>query len=478
MASSVHDHSRRHDTRRRRRQTAESDAVSDVDEVEDPQPRGSNHPKKSQKQQTPTHITFEIHGPVTISGDLNLGHENRDDRRRRTPSSTQGSTGRLQPSRKRPTTPCDFQSDDPSESEEDESSYSNDGADSQSRRATKTKIPHERHRGPAGRRTKRYQADEGYHTGSTGSYTTESSTQSAKVRGKVLPSKASESSARQARLSSSVKPRKAEVIESDSEGNECHSDAATEEDGEDLSSAGEDDEDDEEDASDDDFGKLPVQISSKEDFSKSIDEKAVLDTGTKPDWISASFYDELKSSGIPVERAKLSAEEQKIKYTDFNNKKFSPTSKVELVVQSDEFTGAIKCRNLTFFVASKATFSMLIGRDTIRKQKIMTRGKPDPDGEGVFVGVHGDIPEEEKAAIKKKREEQSKAKEERKRQRDAKLEETLKTKTKAKSSSNQAAAHLATVASRNTRIRSPARGANKAVRYTERQSDSSLEGTW
>ncbi len=94
-----------------------------------------------------------------------------------------------------------------------------------------------------------------------------------------------------------------------------------------------------------------------------------------------------------MEKVRLSPEEQKIKYTDFNNGKFSPTSKVELIIQSDEFTGRIKCRNLTFFVATKATFSILIGRDTIRKQKIMTRGKPDPGGEGVYVGVHGEIPE-------------------------------------------------------------------------------------
>jgi hypothetical protein len=90
-----------------------------------------------------------------------------------------------------------------------------------------------------------------------------------------------------------------------------------------------------------------------------------------------------------IKSVKLNPEEQKSKYRDFNGKQFSPTSKVDLMVQSDEFKGTIKCRVLSFFIARSATFSVLIGRDTIRKHEFMTRGKRDTDGEGVLVGLHG-----------------------------------------------------------------------------------------
>jgi hypothetical protein len=93
-----------------------------------------------------------------------------------------------------------------------------------------------------------------------------------------------------------------------------------------------------------------------------------------------------------IKSVKLNPEEQK-KYRDFNGKQFSPKSKVDLMIQSEEFKSAIKCRILSFFIASNAAFSILIGRDTIRKQELMTRGKRDTDGEEVLVGVHGESPE-------------------------------------------------------------------------------------
>ena len=82
----------------------------------------------------------------------------------------------------------------------------------------------------------------------------------------------------------------------------------------------------------------------------------------------------------------------------------------------------------------------------------------------------------EKAVIKKKKEDQSKAKDERKKHRETKLEETLKAKSKVKTSSNQGAAHLATTVSRVHRCRSPQRSGKDPPSSAERQSDSSLEG--
>lgn len=79
----------------------------------------------------------------------------------------------------------------------------------------------------------------------------------------------------------------------------------------------------------------------------------------------------------------------KKKYRDFNGTEFQPTSKVELMIQSEEFKGMIKCRRMSFLVAKKATFMILMGRDTIRNEELMTRGKRETDGEGALAFVLG-----------------------------------------------------------------------------------------
>lgn len=53
----------------------------------------------------------------------------------------------------------------------------------------------------------------------------------------------------------------------------------------------------------------------------------------------------------------------------------------------------MKCRVLSFLIARDATFSILIGRRTIFKQELMVRRKRDTDGEGVHIGILGDVPE-------------------------------------------------------------------------------------
>jgi hypothetical protein len=83
-----------------------------------------------------------------------------------------------------------------------------------------------------------------------------------------------------------------------------------------------------------------------------MSQKAVLDTGTKSDWMSQMFYNELKKT-LEVKRSKLSAEYIKKEYRDFNGNKFQPTFKIELMIQSDEFTGVIKCRRLSFWLPRK-----------------------------------------------------------------------------------------------------------------------------
>jgi hypothetical protein len=90
---------------------------------------------------------------------------------------------------------------------------------------------------------------------------------------------------------------------------------------------------------------------------------------------------------MEVRTSKLSEQELEVQYRDFNGKKFKPTAKVDLTIQTEEFKGDIKCRTMRFFVANKATFAILFGRDTIRKHGLYRRGSSDTAGEGVHIGV-------------------------------------------------------------------------------------------
>jgi hypothetical protein len=119
-----------------------------------------------------------------------------------------------------------------------------------------------------------------------------------------------------------------------------------------------------------------------------MSEDVVLDTGTKRDWISHIFYEKLKDT-LGVTQSKLSEKDMKKKYRDFNGAEFQPTSKVELMIQSEEFKGMIKWRRMSFLVAKKATFMILMGRDTIKNEELMTRGKRETDGEGALAFMLG-----------------------------------------------------------------------------------------
>jgi hypothetical protein len=136
--------------------------------------------------------------------------------------------------------------------------------------------------------------------------------------------------------------------------------------------------------------KLPILIANPNNLDlPAIGEKAILDTGTKVDWISKAFYDKLRDIGVRL--TQLSAEELEVQYCDFNGKKFQPTGKVDLMIQAEEFKSGLKCRTMRFFVASKASFSILFGRDTIWKHRFFERGKSNEDGEGVLIGVYDKI---------------------------------------------------------------------------------------
>ncbi|KAH7411290.1 hypothetical protein BKA64DRAFT_377985 [Cadophora sp. MPI-SDFR-AT-0126] len=472
MASLARETSRRHDTRRRRRQPTgpiESDAESGPDDL-DPQPRASHHQRKLQKQQKPTHVTFN--GPVTISGDILVGYEGRDHRRRDpSPPLTRRSTGRLRAASKRPAVECDSQSESSTDSEASSSSSSVDNVprSGPSMQHAKSRAPAERLRLPSDRRMKRYNPDEGYHTSGTAASTgVEQNRKSTKGKTRAAVS----TPRRDLAAPAHAKPPREKTFSRVSDTAVSQSDASDVESISDINGIAEEDHADE-DASDEDFGKLLVQIGCTD--SSMINEEAVLDTGTKHDWISQTFFETLRKKA-GVKSVKLASEETR-KYRDFNGKSFSPTHKVELMIQSDEFLG-MKCRNLSFLIARDATFSILIGRRTIYKEELMFRRKRETDGEGAHVGILGDVSKAEKARIKKNKEDQDKIKQERKKQREAKMEEeeSNKQKSRTKQSSSQSAACLATMDPRRTR--SPQQGAKGATKNSQRKSDSSLEGTW
>jgi hypothetical protein len=263
MSSLVPDHYRRRDGRRKRKQPVEplvTDAESGVEDLEDPysHPRASHHPKKCQTppkpQKSTGHITFEIHGDVTIKRDLNLGPGRRENRRRQpSPPSTRGSTHSLQSAKsRRSTMQCDSSTDVSTDSDEELSSCSEDNASHNvaSRQPKRSMISAERPPVNSDRRVKRYQADEGYHTGGTASYTTEVNKQSGKGKERSLPSGPGGNSSRHARLSSSAKHRKPKATDSETDAT-SYTDSDQNIKGSDEDDNGVDEDDEDEDPSDD-----------------------------------------------------------------------------------------------------------------------------------------------------------------------------------------------------------------------------------
>jgi hypothetical protein len=123
-----------------------------------------------------------------------------------------------------------------------------------------------------------------------------------------------------------------------------------------------------------------------------IFEKAVLNTDTKFDWVSYTFYERLKKMEIVSELSELTANE-KMEYTDLEGSKFEPTDTIELMVQSNQFAGDTKCRKLKFFVTKNAAFKILIGRTTIGKYKLLQR-RIDDGQDAADTGAIALLPEE------------------------------------------------------------------------------------
>lgn len=118
--------------------------------------------------------------------------------------------------------------------------------------------------------------------------------------------------------------------------------------------------------------------------SKPVPVSVILDTGTKPNWISSRFLKDLR-----LKSTKLSDKENKKEFTDFNGNKFKGIGKVNVMVTSTDFSG-ISCRNLPFFVCKKDTFPILLGRITIEKENLLCK-PPDPERESALPAVQAEL---------------------------------------------------------------------------------------
>ena len=110
--------------------------------------------------------------------------------------------------------------------------------------------------------------------------------------------------------------------------------------------------------------------------------EAILDTGTKPDWISKTFLAEL---GLKCR--KLTPAEEKI-FSDFNGNNFAPIGKANVMIYSNDWKG-FSTRRLSFLVARNLGSNILLGSKTIKKEQLLVKPLP-PKGEAVCPAVQTD----------------------------------------------------------------------------------------
>jgi hypothetical protein len=119
--------------------------------------------------------------------------------------------------------------------------------------------------------------------------------------------------------------------------------------------------------------------------NKQVDVRVILDTGTRPDWISSRFLRET----LGMKFTRLNEEENKQEFSDFNGNKFNGIGRAELMISCTDFAG-FSCRKISFLVAKGGTFQILLGSRTIKKEKLLCRPL-DPQREGVFPAVQTDL---------------------------------------------------------------------------------------
>jgi len=117
-----------------------------------------------------------------------------------------------------------------------------------------------------------------------------------------------------------------------------------------------------------------------------LDVRVILDTGTKPDWVSSRFL--TQKLGMKITR--FNEEESKQEFSDFNGNKFNPIGKADLMVISTDFP-KFPCRTISFLVnKGGGTFQIILGSKTIKKENLLCRPQ-DPEREGAFPAIQTDI---------------------------------------------------------------------------------------
>ncbi|KAE9367092.1 hypothetical protein N431DRAFT_418205 [Stipitochalara longipes BDJ] len=185
------------------------------------------------------------------------------------------------------------------------------------------------------------------------------------------------------------------------------------------------------DDSDDDFERRLMKVATHD--NNQLDVHVILDTGTKPDWISSRFLTEK----LGMKFTRLNDEENKQEFSDFNGNKFNPIGRAELMISSTDFAG-FSCRRISFLVNKGGTFQILLGSKTIKKEKLLCKPE-DPEREGAFPAVQTAPKKAERAVIIQNKEKQSKEGAERDKLREEARKAKMKERMEAKSSSSGAA---------------------------------------
>jgi len=108
----------------------------------------------------------------------------------------------------------------------------------------------------------------------------------------------------------------------------------------------------------------------------------MLDTGTDPDWISQRFLEELNLKTSKEEFKKHNGKE----FRNFQGETFKASGIVELLITSNEFEG-VKARKKWFLVARSSTFKIILGKKTIKEEKLLTYVPRETSGDAANVGI-------------------------------------------------------------------------------------------
>ncbi len=119
--------------------------------------------------------------------------------------------------------------------------------------------------------------------------------------------------------------------------------------------------------------------------NKAVDVRVILDTGTKPDWISSRFLTET----LGLKYTRFNSEEIRQEFSDFNGNKFTGIGRAELMVTCRDFAG-FSCRKITFLVAQGGTFRILLGSSTIKGENLLCK-PPEAPSKGAFPAVQTDL---------------------------------------------------------------------------------------